>query len=115
MHACMHMQLHHAMYCSLQVGCHSQWFILDIVVSTVDIVWFLCITQSLSRETDSIWSLIDILVPYHKQAVFTLVQWLCKIASNTEKPCIAKAHHTISTVLTTLSANCNIVSLSYSY
>ena len=26
-------------YCSLQVGCHSQWFMLDSVVSTVDTVW----------------------------------------------------------------------------
>ena len=26
-------------HCSLQVGCHSQWFMLDSVVSTVDTVW----------------------------------------------------------------------------
>ena len=26
-------------YCSLQVGCHSQWFMLDSVVSMVDTVW----------------------------------------------------------------------------
>ena len=46
----MHMQLHHVMYCSLQVGCHSQWFMLDSVVSTVDIVW---LASLYSRESDS--------------------------------------------------------------
>ena len=48
-------------YCSLQVGCHSQWIMLDSVVSMVDIVWLaLAIhglsalrNRSLSRESDS--------------------------------------------------------------
>ena len=47
--------------------------------------WLLCITQSLSHESDLI------LVRYHKQAraVFTVVQWLCKIASNRSSLLIA--------------------------
>ena len=54
-----HLMVYHylmvTIYCSLQVGCHSQWFMLDSVVN-LSHTWLLCITQSLSRESKSIRS-----------------------------------------------------------
>ena len=75
-------------YCSLQVGCHRQWFMLDSVVSTVDIVWLALAIHGFpvlrNRYHVSLIPYALILVRYHKQAraVFTLVQWLCTIAFN---------------------------------
>ena len=82
-------------YCSLQVGCHSQWFMLDSVVSTVDTVWLTLAIHGFSalcnRYHVSLIAHALILVRYHKQAraVFTVVQWLCKIASNRSSLLIA--------------------------
>ena len=82
-------------YCSLQVGCHSQWFMLDSVVSTVDTVWLTLAIHGFSalrnRCQVSLIAHALILVRYHKQAraVFTAVQWLCKIASNRSSLLIA--------------------------
>ena len=84
-----------SLYCSLQVGCHSQWFMLDSVVSMVDIVWSALAIHGFSvlrnRYHVSLIAYALILVRYHKQAraVFTLVQWLCKIASNRSSLLIA--------------------------
>ena len=77
-------------YCSLQVGCHSQWFMLDSVVSTVDTVWLTLAIHGFSAFVSLIAHAL-ILVRYHKQAraVFTVVQWLCKIASNRSSLLIA--------------------------
>ena len=85
----------HFLYCSLQVGCHSQWFILDSVVSTVDTVWLTLAIHGFSalrnRYHVSLIAHALILVRYHKQAraVFTVVQWLCKIAPNRSSLLIA--------------------------
>ena len=57
---------------------------LDSVVSTVDMVWLALAIHGFSvlRNCYHVSLIAYALVRYHKQAVFTLVQWLCKIASN---------------------------------
>ena len=68
---------------------------LDSVVSTVDTVWLTLAIHGFSVLRNHYhMSLIAhalILVHYHKQAraVFTVVQWLCKIASNRSSLLIA--------------------------
>ena len=68
---------------------------LDSVVSTVDTVWLTLAIHGFSvlrnRYHMSLIPYALILVRYHKQAraVFTLVQWLCTIASNRSSLLIA--------------------------